>query len=158
MTSGDAREAYRAWAGRLPAELRPGFGALTTAVGNWSEPIWAYFDVPGGPTNAYVEALNGLAKVLNRLGRGYSVEVLRAKMLLAHGAGKIAPAPKGKLLRQWYAEFDVAPPVSLRRRIQPGMVGLVTNFRAEAPPSPPPDVYLGIDISTLTRLIEEDAI
>ncbi|MBB3268860.1 transposase [Azospirillum sp. OGB3] len=160
MTSGDAREAYRSWAERLPAELRPGFGALTTAVGNWSAPIWAYFDVPGGPTNAYVEALNGLVKVLNRMGRGYSIEVLRAKVLLAHGASKIGPMPKGKLLRDW--QGDLTPPAFLRRpalerplKGAGNTVEFITTLKA-LPPAP--DVHFGIDLSTLARLIEEDAI
>jgi transposase len=149
MTSGDAREAYRTWAGRLPTELRPRFAALTKVVGDWSEPIWAYFDVPDGPTNAYVEALNGLVKVLNRMGRGYSIEVLRAKVLLAHGAGKIGPLPKGKLLSDWRGDVDV--PAFLRRP----SVELTTA--AKAPPGVP-DVHFGIDLSTLARLIDEDAI
>lgn len=37
-------------------------------------------------TNAYTEAMNGLIKIANRAGRGYSFEVLRARMLLNHRA------------------------------------------------------------------------
>jgi hypothetical protein len=39
----------------------------------------AYFDHP--ISNAYTEALNGVAKTINRAGRGYSFEVLRARLL-----------------------------------------------------------------------------
>jgi transposase len=48
--------------------------------------ILAYFDHP--VTNAYTESLNNLIRVMNRLGRGYSFEALRAKILPAEGAFK----------------------------------------------------------------------
>jgi hypothetical protein len=35
-------------------------------------------------TNAYTESLNGLIKITNRIGRGYSFEVIRARMLYGH--------------------------------------------------------------------------
>ncbi len=41
--------------------------------------IFAYFDHP--ITNAYTEALNGLVKIMNRNGRGYSFDAIRAKVL-----------------------------------------------------------------------------
>jgi hypothetical protein len=94
------------------------------------------------------------------MGRGYSIEVLRAKVLLAHGAGKIGPMPKGKLLRDW--QGDLAPPAFLRRpalerplKGAGNTVEFITTLKA-LPPGP--DVHLGIDLSTLAWLIEEDAI
>jgi transposase len=56
------------------------FYPLTRAVNNWMPEIMAYFDHP--VTNAYTESLNNLGRVMNRLGRGYSFEALRAKILL----------------------------------------------------------------------------
>ncbi len=50
---------------------------------NWSQEIFAYFDHL--VTNAYTEALNGLIQVTNRLERGYSFEMIRAKMLYDDG-------------------------------------------------------------------------
>ncbi len=41
--------------------------------------ILNYFQHP--VTNAYTESLNNLIRVMNRLGRGYSFEALRAKIL-----------------------------------------------------------------------------
>ena len=41
--------------------------------------ILAFFDYPA--TNGYTEALNGVEKVINRQGRGYTFDVLRAKLL-----------------------------------------------------------------------------
>jgi len=46
---------------------------------NWRKEILNYFDHP--ITNAYTEGVNGVAKVMNRMGRGYSFEVIRARVL-----------------------------------------------------------------------------
>ena len=43
-----------------------------------------YFDKP--LTNAYTESLNNIIRSINRNGRGYSFDVLRAKILFAKGA------------------------------------------------------------------------
>ncbi len=40
------------------------------------------FDFP--TTNAYTESMNGVAKVISRLGRGYSFDVIRARLLFAN--------------------------------------------------------------------------
>jgi transposase len=50
---------------------------------NWSQEIFACFD--HFVTNTYTEALNGLIQLTNRLGRGYSFEMIRAKMLYDDG-------------------------------------------------------------------------
>lgn len=55
-------------------------------MGNWREEMFAYFD--HRYTNATAEALNGLIKIVNRTGRGYSFRRLRAKMLLSKGVQK----------------------------------------------------------------------
>lgn len=76
----DAAEvACTKWLVNIPAELAPAFKELTTAVNNWHEEIFAYFEQP--ITNAYTESVNRLAKDMNRMGRGYSFEVIRARML-----------------------------------------------------------------------------
>jgi len=41
--------------------------------------VFAYFDT--GLTNAFTEAANGILKIANRLGRGYSIDVLRARVI-----------------------------------------------------------------------------
>ena len=65
------------------AQLERSFKDLTTAMDNWSEEVFAYFDYP--VTNAYTESLNGLVRLTNRIGRGYSFGVLRAKILYEIG-------------------------------------------------------------------------
>lgn len=56
------------------------FHELIRAVENWKPEIFAFFD-HRGKTNAYTEAMNGLTRVVNRGGRGYSFAAIRAKAL-----------------------------------------------------------------------------
>ncbi|AOU97714.1 hypothetical protein BI364_07370 [Acidihalobacter yilgarnensis] len=63
--------------------MRDAFKPILTAIGNWHTEIFNYFDHP--ITNAYTESLNNLIRVMNRLGRGYSFEALRAKILFTEG-------------------------------------------------------------------------
>lgn len=70
------------WRASVPAQMKRGkksFMPLLTATRNWREEILAFFDYP--ISNGYTEALNGVAKVINRSGRGYSFDVLRARVL-----------------------------------------------------------------------------
>jgi transposase len=76
-----AKEAYGTWARELPRELAAAFHELTTAMQNWEQEIFAYFDHP--ITNAYTESLNNLIRLTNRIGRGYSFSAIRAKLLYA---------------------------------------------------------------------------
>jgi len=74
------------WRKSVPDSMKVGeksFKPLLTAVKNWRKEILNYFDYP--ITNGYTEALNGVAKVANRQGRGYSFEVLRARLLFKKG-------------------------------------------------------------------------
>lgn len=77
--SSDAQLQYQEWRVGITPKLEPAFKDLTTALTNWNPEVFSYFD--HRVTNAYTEALNGLAKMANRLGRGYSFDVIRAKML-----------------------------------------------------------------------------
>lgn len=70
---------YDSFASDVPDSLKADFHELTRAMKNWRKEILNYFDYP--ITNAYTESLNGVAKVANRMGRGYSFEVIRARIL-----------------------------------------------------------------------------
>lgn len=81
-TKEDAEALLDEWLDIIPDEMKKtqkDFKPLVTAVKNWREEILAYFDKQ--LTNGYTEAMNGVAKVINRQGRGYSFEMLRAKLL-----------------------------------------------------------------------------
>ncbi|SBP89986.1 hypothetical protein THIARS_90136 [Thiomonas delicata] len=106
------------------------------AFTNWQPQILAYFDHP--VTNAYTESLNSLIRVMNRLGRGYSFEALRAKILFTEGVhNKVRP----KFRRREVMADDMA-----------GRMATFTTFQHEAPEA---EKNYGVDISTLARLIQE---
>lgn len=79
----DAEKAYDAWKASLgPAEVKA-FKPLLTAMGNWRDEVFAWWD--HRVTNARTETLNGILKQVNRAGRGYSFEVLRARVIEMKG-------------------------------------------------------------------------
>lgn len=91
----DAADSLDAWRKSIPAEMKKGkksFQPLLTSTRNWREEMLNYFDHP--ISNGYTEALNGVAKVINRSGRGYSFEVLRARLLFMN---KGRSQPRGTL-------------------------------------------------------------
>ncbi|MHB1606682.1 MAG: ISL3 family transposase [Leptospirales bacterium] len=130
----EAQVRYIRWKCGISAESAVAFSDLVRAWDNWAPWILGYFDNP--VTNAYTESLNNLIRVMNRLGRGYSFEALRAKILFSEGAQKIVePRPK----------FE-------RRAIEREAIGYALY-------SPSTHVEeagknYGTDISTLTRMIE----
>ncbi len=84
-----AMRAFDAWENALPKNELEKFHSLAKTVHNHYEDIFAYWDSPGQITNAYTECLNGLIKLSNRMGRGYSYEIIRAKTLYAKHARKV---------------------------------------------------------------------
>lgn len=138
----DAEARWVAWHRSVPQELMPHFGDLVRAVMNWEPHVFAYFDHP--VTNAYTESLNNLIRVMNRLGRGYSFEALRAKILFTEGMHKRDRArPKFERRtpereRPTYGRFSTA---ALRQR---------DDSLRVAEPRP---VY-GVDIATLIAKLE----
>ena len=82
----EAGDRLDAWRASVPVTMKKGkksFAPLITATKNWREEILAFFYHP--ISNGYTEALNGVAKVINRQGRGYSFDVLRARLLFKNG-------------------------------------------------------------------------
>ena len=112
-TRADAMLAFKDWEKSVPAKM-PMFKSLAKTVHNHYEDIFAYWDAPTRITNAYTEGANGITKVANRTGRGYSYEVIRAKVLyhkLAREIGSVRrliiqeePSPSagsGFLMAKW---------------------------------------------------------
>lgn len=77
----EALECYCEWCDKVTDDVRPAFQDILTALDNWEPEIFAHFDAPGEITNGYTEAMNGIAKLTNRLGRGYSFDAIRTKVL-----------------------------------------------------------------------------
>lgn len=122
-----AEKACLAWKAEIPPELRAHFAPLLTAIDNWWDEIFNYFEYP--ITNAYTESLNSLIRVMNRLGRGYSFDALRAKILFTEGVQK------------------VKRPNYRRQPLPAAAFG-----RSVAVPLPEPINY-GADISTIAQLL-----
>jgi transposase len=81
-----AEDLYECWRDGIEDEIKPHFKKLTSAMKNWRKQIFNYFDHP--ITNAYTESVNGIIKIVNRNGRGYSFSALRTKILFAEKAHK----------------------------------------------------------------------
>ncbi|KGA93608.1 transposase [Leptospirillum ferriphilum] len=129
---------YKEWDSGLDPEIRPIFGALLTAFQNWEDSILAYFD--HRVTNACTESANNLIRAVQRMGRGYSFDVLRARILFVrHGAHKMKPFRRPGLMEKLRLEDDRALGYGL-------------------PPSTgnePEKISQGVDTSTLLELIEK---
>lgn len=144
-TKEEALARFAAWDRAVTHEARDAFSDLIKAWRNWQPYILAYFDHP--VTNAYTECLNGLLRVIDRLGRGYSFEALRAKILFAEGAFK---------KQQQKPKFS-------RRRVEPDFVTngyrLAVGFSRADPEvdhqhnESGKEINYGVDISILTRMI-----
>lgn len=136
----EAETACATWLGNIPLELAATFKDLTTAVHNWHDEIFAYFEQP--ITNAYTESVNRLAKDMNRMGRGYSFEVIRARMLYNEKARK-----DGAVVEKVVVEDDT--PVSTE------FFSKVTHSAATRRKVVSRVVEYGPYIPTLSRLLEE---
>lgn len=82
----------------LPHELRKPFKQVISYMRHtrWRRLILNYFD--HRYTNAYAESLNGLIDAVQRAGRGYDFETLRAKALLRYGPFRYEAANKMNFL------------------------------------------------------------
>lgn len=139
----EAQALFIAWKRSMSPQVADAFHELVRAWDNWTPFILNYFDHP--VTNAYTESLNSLIRVMNRLGRGYSFEALRAKILFAEGAHKVV---KPKFERRAANSRDYA---------MVGMMGRMTPDHGWGISTEPAKNY-GADISTLVRLIEDGAL
>lgn len=101
--STDAKHLLDEWKLSIPEYMRKYVGSLLTSLNNWETEILNYFDC--GLTNAFTEGLNNMIRTMNKNGRGYSFDVLRAKLLLAYGQKK--PEKKNfKLARKQQRYYD----------------------------------------------------
>lgn len=156
-TPEEAMRRYEAWYRAISTEIRPYFADLIRAFTNWQPFILNYFEHP--VTNAYTESLNSLIRVMNRLGRGYSFEALRAKILFTEGIHS------RKQARPKFERKRAPEPVEMSRALPDDAMGyglpVLEKMRAMKPPkeadqhkTPPPPKNYGADISTLIRMIE----
>ena len=95
-TKADAKNVYEGWVNSLPLFIHKAFKPPMTTIGNWEPEIFNYFDARF--TNAYTECMNGILKISNRSGRGYSFEVARFKLLFAYNAQRVHGSTARSLL------------------------------------------------------------
>lgn len=82
-TVAEAKRKYAHWLEWMEDKgLKKWFADLVRAMRNWHDEIFAHFE--HRYTNAYTEAMNGILKIINRNGRGYSFKALRAKVIYAN--------------------------------------------------------------------------
>lgn len=111
-----AQNAFEAWENSLPDEGMESFKKLVKTVRNHYDDIFAYWDAPFPITNAYTEGLNGLIKMSNRLGRGYSYEIIRAKTLYSAEARKV-----GSGIRSGRGRVEYGPHIpTLLKQVESG--------------------------------------
>lgn len=136
-TKEEALPLQEQWENGLMPEMKTAYQPLITAFHNWQDEILAYFD--WRLTNACAESANNLIRVANRMGRGYSFEVLRSRILLTNHAGhqkkKLYVRPKPVEMDNSYS-FAVCEP----SRSTEETIGEISE---------------GVDISTLLKLAED---
>ncbi|KAA8563188.1 hypothetical protein FX985_03256 [Pseudomonas extremaustralis] len=85
LPKAEAVPAIEAWVAQVKASaVAADYKDLLSALKNWRQQIINYFDNP--ITNGYTEALNGMTKVINRNGRGYTFDIIRARVLFSRSA------------------------------------------------------------------------
>jgi transposase len=75
----EAEQRFHDWVREIPPHLQDDFKELLRALENWLPVILNYFD--HRLTNAFTESINCVIKQMQRIGRGYTFQVTRAKLL-----------------------------------------------------------------------------
>lgn len=88
-TAVDAKAKLDAWRASVPPQLYRLFKPVFTATRNWEPEIMNYFRHSGRRTNAATEARNRVIKMTNRLGAGYSFDMIRARSLFGKRPGRV---------------------------------------------------------------------
>jgi transposase len=151
----EAQGRYLHWKSQITPEIEPAFHDLVRAWDNWTPWILGYFDHP--ITNAYTESLNNLIRVMNRLGRGYSFEALRAKILFSEGAHKRKNS-RPKFERREQPRERIPKEELSMARVGYAMATTSDWPKLKPPPSTEsyqPEKNYGVDISTLAKMIED---
>lgn len=78
---------FKTWKAGIPEAMLPYWEAIFVTYENWGDEIFNFFDLVqqrgSKLTNAYTECQNSITRAINSIGRGYSFDALRVKLLLA---------------------------------------------------------------------------
>lgn len=109
-TKADAMRAAEEWLGSMPGHIEWAFKDMMGSLRNWWGPIFNYYDLP--ITNGYTESINNIAKGMNRMGRGYSFDVIRARLLFDDEARK---------------DTRISVRKKIRKRVEDSLMGFATT-------------------------------
>ena len=124
-------ENWEQWAIRYPE-----FQEIAKMIHHWWDEFFNYFSFRY--TNAVTESLNRLINDIDRAGKGYTFDILRAKVL--YGTSATKPAKFKSIYH---------PPT----KYEPGMIGLVTHFDISGRTEQVLVDGWGVDINELTQLV-----
>lgn len=141
-TVNKAKNLFANWFADLTPALKEANSNLIKGWQNWEPFICNYFKHK--ETNAYTESLNSLIRHFDRNGRGYSFDVLRAKILLMYSAYKIEKPPRPQKRNKGSSSWSV------------GYAGLFDDFDYVFENDGASDdlVNYGVDIDLLIQLLE----
>lgn len=94
----DAQKAAQEWLRSVDEDVAWAFRETIGALQSWWTEIFNYYDYP--VSNAYTESINNIAKGMNRMGRGYSFDVIRARLLFDEGSRKDTRTTVRKKIRK----------------------------------------------------------
>lgn len=134
----EALERFAKWESEIPKEFKE-FKEIRRTFNNNKTEIFNYFDKPF--TNAYTESVNNIIKQVEKNGKGYSFDVLRAKVLYGTQATLKKPKYTEEMEFQpfeklWGGKFDMKP-----IRVSPEPESELMNC--------------GVDLTTLSKILEE---
>ncbi|MBU2782322.1 ISL3 family transposase [Acidithiobacillus caldus] len=149
----DAQKAAQEWLDSMDKDVAWAFTENMVALRNWWTEIFNYFDFP--ISNAYTESINNIAKWMNRMGRGYSFDVIRARLLFDEARKDTRTTIRKKVRK--------AVRVKARESVKTPMVELVTRISMSSTITPTvryKDVYKDVTVEygpylpTLARKLE----
>jgi transposase len=138
----------RAWLARLSPLIATEFRETAGALNSWWQEIFNIYEYP--ITNAYTESVNRLAKDVNRMRRGYSFDVIRARLLFDQEARK---PTSGVVRTKPRKASSGSASASFSAGFSTGSSVRVPASRIAAPAER--TVEYGPHIPTLCRLLEE---
>jgi transposase len=105
-TKEDALQRYFTWFTQITPDVVDAFLPFTLTIEHYGDAIFNYFT--DRYTAGYTECLNGIIKLTQRTGRGYSFDVLRTKMLQSGGLQRATRPGYG----EYWATHATSPSVS----------------------------------------------
>lgn len=80
-TRSEAIEAFKQWKNTIPLQQRSAWRPVLQLVTEYRTAFFAYFDVPGGITNAFSEWVNGELRNRYKAARGMDINLLRTRAI-----------------------------------------------------------------------------